>query len=684
MAEEQVGPRPVAWTKIFSGFKVALDLKKLLLAGAGVFITALGWWILSFVAYALVSKPEWKGEGQTEQEKRAAFRSFSSRRAAWNLLHELAGDRPLPLEYADVAEDYQQYEALQNIKRSYDRYLSEKATVNDKENVLVVGGKTYSFTTADPKDADKLRARTFFVREIEPQDGDRFQLGGVLITVTDGKALRDYTQEGADLKTLRNYKRPGYDAALDAFEKRLLTPTFKPAGRLRTLPWFEERGQNPYLLVAGAIKATGDGTGRTPARLLAELLELVPVVLEPIVKVFTPIVYLFDRRTDWYVQGYLLLVLLYFLAVWGFFGGAISRLAAVQVARNEKIPLREAVVFAKDRFVSFFAAPAFPLLLLAILVFCLWIYGWLQGFTYWFGDIVFALLWPIVLIVGLIMAVVVVGLAGWPLMNPTISAEGSDSFDALSRSYSYVYQAPWHYVWYGLLATAYGMVLVFFVGFMASLIVFLGKWGVAAPGLAKDNPVYDREPSYMFYFAPTSFGWRDLLIHDNRFTRVEVNSAGVPHVEFEPEYVQAMSRWNYAGAIFVAFWIWLFFLLVVGFGYSYFWTAATIIYFLMRRHVDDTDMDEVHLEEDEAIDPFARPPGAPAAPPPGKSDKVSLSVVEPPPRVDGPPVPTAAPPASPAPPVSTAISEAPPAAPPAENRPTPGEPPPGESPPAAP
>src|SRR5207249_8212677 len=135
--------------------------------------------------------------------------------------------------------------------------------------------------------------------------------------------------------------------------------------------------------------------------------ELVPVLLEPIVKAFTPFVYLFDRRADWYVQGYLLLVLLYFLAVWGFFGGAISRLAAVQVARNEKIPLREAITFAKDRFVSFFAAPAFPLLLLGILVFCLWLFGWVEGLIPVFGDILIAgLLWPIVLIVGLIMAVV--------------------------------------------------------------------------------------------------------------------------------------------------------------------------------------------------------------------------------------------------------------------------------------
>src|SRR5580704_2740132 len=118
------------------------------------------------------------------------------------------------------------------------------------------------------------------------------------------------------------------------------------------------------------------------------------------------------------------------------------------------------------------------------------------------GDILGGLLWPLVLLAGLIMAVVLVGLVGYPLMYTTISAEGSDSFDALSRSYSYVYQAPWQYLWYGLVATLYGAALVFFVGFMASLIVFLGKWGIGmTPGIGSRDPKFDREPSYLFMYT---------------------------------------------------------------------------------------------------------------------------------------------------------------------------------------
>jgi hypothetical protein len=54
----------------------------------------------------------------------------------------------------------------------------------------------------------------------------------------------------------------------------------------------------------------------------------------------------------------------------------------------------------------------------------------------------------------------------------------------------------------------------------------------------------------------------------------------------------------------------------LGFGYSYFWSASTIIYLLMRSKVDDTDFDEVYLEEEETeeypIRPAATTPPAPA------------------------------------------------------------------------
>ena len=44
------------------------------------------------------------------------------------------------------------------------------------------------------------------------------------------------------------------------------------------------------------------------------------------------------------------------------------------------------------------------------------------------------------------------------------------------------------------------------------------------------------------------------------------------------------------------------------FLYSYFWSAATAIYFLLRQNVDGTERDEVAVEEEPEAEQFGLPP----------------------------------------------------------------------------
>ena len=99
--------------------------------------------------------------------------------------------------------------------------------------------------------------------------------------------------------------------------------------------------------------------------------------------------------------------------------------------------------------------------------------------------------------------------------------------------------------------------------------------------------------------------------------------------EFTEKYKENMSFANHLGAALMVVWIWPLFLLVVGFGYSYFWSASTIIYTLMRHHVDDTELDEVYLEEDEIDQGFGQAAPKPAAEPApaSKPGTLSLNVV---------------------------------------------------------
>ncbi len=346
-------------------------------------------------------------------------------------------------------------------------------------------------------------------------------------------------------------------------------------------------------------------------------------MIEPLVKFVQPIIYFFSPRSTFYTSLYFLFVMLWTLATWALFGGAITRIAAVQVTRGEKIGLREAVRFTLKRILSYLMAPLFPLAFVFVVLIVMVLFGIIHMIP-GFGDVVWdGLLWWLMLICGLVMAVTLVGLVGWPLMSATISTEGTDSWEAVSRSYSYVYQKPWHYIWYSLVAIAYGAVLVFFVGFMGSLTVYLAKWGVAETPFIH-TAKWDRDPTFLFAYAPTSFGWRTLLLQDAVVHGQKVVDNGEINRQAWEDYVgrtdyngeDKLSGVNRVGAFLVAIWLALVFLLMLGFGYSYFWSASTIIYLLMRRHVDAAEMDEVYLEEDEQEGPYSghfTPPVPPAS-----------------------------------------------------------------------
>ena len=93
------------------------------------------------------------------------------------------------------------------------------------------------------------------------------------------------------------------------------------------MPWFEDRGPNPYLLVTGNyITVNDDGAvSNVPwsrGRFIAWLFgEQVPVLLEPLVKFFRPLIYLFDPAGGFLNRVYLLLVIVWLLATWALFGG---------------------------------------------------------------------------------------------------------------------------------------------------------------------------------------------------------------------------------------------------------------------------------------------------------------------------------------------------------------------------
>jgi hypothetical protein len=259
----------------------------------------------------------------------------------------------------------------------------------------------------------------------------------------------------------------------------------------------------------------------------------------------------------------LLLCGLWAVAVWGFFGGAITRIAAVQLACEERIGWGAALRHAASKWLSYCAAPLLPLMGVLLAGLPVVVVGFLLREQY-VGVWLAALLWPLALLAGLLMAMLALGLIfGWPLMWATISAEGTDSFDALSRCYAYVFGRPLHYLFYALVAAVLGALGWLLVSNFAAGVIWV---------------------SY------AAAGW----------------GAGVDNVELIRRI--GAGELGGAGRVIEVAWVGGVKLLAVGVIYSFFWTASVAIYFLLRRDVDATEMDEVFLDQDAGEPDYGLPP----------------------------------------------------------------------------
>ena len=294
------------------------------------------------------------------------------------------------------------------------------------------------------------------------------------------------------------------------------------------------------------------------------------LVLLPIRSMVEPVRLLFSTRSTWPELAFAWTQLLWAVIVWSFFGGAITRMAAVQFARDDKLGMRAALSFALRKFPSYLAAPLSPVFGIGLFWLICWL-GGLIGRIPYAGDAIVGVLFFVALAMGLIMALMLFGVApGWPLMFAAISTEGSDGFDGFSRSYSYVYSRPWHYLWYAVVAMAYGSVVIFFVSLAAVLLVYLAGWALAW-GMGLDR-------------AASLF-------------------AGAPEVVGGPNLLGGMGDTTLpTGSWLVGVWLHVLAVVVVGFVPSFFWSAVTIIYFLLRHSDDATDLDEVYMADDQEQD----------------------------------------------------------------------------------
>jgi hypothetical protein len=190
-----------------------------------------------------------------------------------------------------------------------------------------------------------------------------------------------------------------------------------------------------------------------------------------------------------------------------------------------------------------------------------------------------------------LIAFLLVGLGGGAgLMYPTIAVESSDSFDAISRSYSYIFGKPWRAAFYALAALVYGVICYLFIRLFAFAVLASVHAFVSAGAVGGAEAL-----------SPSA-GRMDLLWPAPTFDRLMSHPCW-----------QAMSFWESVGAGLIWFWVMVVAAAVLAFLVSFCASANTAIYYLLRRAVDATDLDDVFVDEVEETP--AGEPTSPAAEP---------------------------------------------------------------------
>lgn len=285
---------------------------------------------------------------------------------------------------------------------------------------------------------------------------------------------------------------------------------------------------------------------------------------------------------------FFVLFVILFSIVWAIFGGAIARIAAIHVARDEKISFSQALRFSTAKFPSFVFAPIIPLLIVLVVGIVVML-GGLVGNIRFIGPILVGLLFFLALAAGFVMTLVLLGTAGgFNLMYPTIAVEGSDSFDAISRSFSYVYARPWRMLFYTLLAVVYGALCYLFVKLFLTIMLTLTHHFVGAGMFVNVDSAVPIDLWNTMWPAPTG-----------------------QQLPYNLD-TMALSGPQALGAFFVSLWVYLAIGLLGAFAISFYFSANTILYLLMRREVDATELDDVYLEQSE--EDFGDVPPATATP----------------------------------------------------------------------
>ena len=298
----------------------------------------------------------------------------------------------------------------------------------------------------------------------------------------------------------------------------------------------------------------------------------------------------------WLVRAHWCFALLFAVGailIWSLCGGALCRSTAMQFARNERLEVNEAISFARRNLLGGFAlAPCIPILLMLFTLLMLALGGAVLRIPL-LGDAIGGVMFGLALCGGFVIGLLFIGLlVGGSFFWPAVAAEGQDAYDAFARGLSYAFSKPWKTVLYGVIGVLYAGVCWSVVRLFAAGVLDVTRRAVA--------------------FGTSPFGWWNRGTEEAPASKLSVLwPTGHGGLHAWPAW-DSLSWYECISAALIGLWVLLVVGLVWSFLLSFYFSGSTIVYFLLRRDVDMTDIGDVHLD---LAEPAGESKPAPAAVP---------------------------------------------------------------------
>lgn len=257
--------------------------------------------------------------------------------------------------------------------------------------------------------------------------------------------------------------------------------------------------------------------------------------------------------------AYLLFCSLAMIGVWSFVGGCIARRSVQEFGTRITAPWSDTIRLVSSRWVSIAWSTAMPTALILICCLIPLVLGWLANIPYIGPWVAGFLMIPLVILslgAGWCAAVT---LFGFPLsVVAIVSEKNADAFDGVSRAAAYSFQKPVTLI----LAVIAAEWLGHFAGGMVSVAVNTG-----------------------FAVLESAFNLGASL-----------------------DLAKQETAWDGLFAGFVP-------LIVTSFGFSFFWSASSATYLILRREVDNTEFDMIDMDAPGLPKPLPSLPATPTAEP---------------------------------------------------------------------